>query len=86
VKLGNPNGARALRGKQTGNKEAVAKIKEMAAQRAMTLKGIVEGIKGSGVTSVRAASVTLVLMQRWRTTRRIIWMKRMTNFGTATSS
>ena len=27
VKLGNPNGARALRGKQTGNAEAVAKIK-----------------------------------------------------------
>jgi hypothetical protein len=27
VKLGNPNGARALRGKQAGNKEAVAAIK-----------------------------------------------------------
>jgi DNA invertase Pin-like site-specific DNA recombinase len=26
VKLGNPNGAQALKGKQTGNKEAVAKI------------------------------------------------------------
>ncbi|GAB7000138.1 recombinase family protein [Bradyrhizobium sp. 17-4] len=35
VKLGNPNGARALRGKQTGNAEAVARIKEKAAQRAM---------------------------------------------------
>jgi hypothetical protein len=54
VKLGNPNGARALRGKQTGNAEAVAKIKEMAAQRAIDLQGIIERIKHSGVTSVRA--------------------------------
>ena len=30
VKLGNPNGARALRAKQTGNAEAVARIKEKA--------------------------------------------------------
>ena len=32
VKLGNPNGARALRGKQTGNAEAVEKIKANAVQ------------------------------------------------------
>ncbi|WP_027525570.1 recombinase family protein [Bradyrhizobium sp. Ec3.3] len=54
VKLGNPNGARALRGKQTGNAEAVAKIKEKAAQRAIDLQGIIEGIKRTGATSVRA--------------------------------
>src|SRR3984893_9704702 len=30
VKLGNPNGARALRGKQVGNKEGVASIKAAA--------------------------------------------------------
>jgi DNA invertase Pin-like site-specific DNA recombinase len=54
VKLGNPNGARALRGKQTGNAEAVAKIKEKAAQHAMGLQGIIDGIKRSGITSVRA--------------------------------
>jgi DNA invertase Pin-like site-specific DNA recombinase len=54
VKLGNPNGARALKGKQKGNAQAVAKIKEKAAQRAIGLQGIVEGIKRSGVTSVRA--------------------------------
>jgi DNA invertase Pin-like site-specific DNA recombinase len=30
VKLGNPNGARALRGKQVGNKQAVAAIIETA--------------------------------------------------------
>lgn len=59
VKLGNPNGARALKGKQTGNAEAVAKIKEKAAQRAMGLQGIVEGIKRSGITSVRAIAEEL---------------------------
>jgi len=53
VKLGNPNGARALRGKQTGNAEAVAKIREKAAQRAADLQGIVASIKRSGITSVR---------------------------------
>jgi DNA invertase Pin-like site-specific DNA recombinase len=54
VKLGNPNGARALRGKQTGNNEAIAKIKEKAEQRATDLRGIIEGIRRSGITSVRA--------------------------------
>jgi DNA invertase Pin-like site-specific DNA recombinase len=54
VKLGNPNGARALRGKQTGNTEAVAKIKEKAVRRAIDLQGIIDGIKRSGATSVRA--------------------------------
>jgi DNA invertase Pin-like site-specific DNA recombinase len=34
VKLGNPNGARALKGKQVGNAEAVAKLKATATQRA----------------------------------------------------
>jgi DNA invertase Pin-like site-specific DNA recombinase len=38
VKLGNPNGARAFKGKQTGNAEAVAKIKEKAARRAIDLQ------------------------------------------------
>ena len=41
VKLGNPNGARALRGKQTGNAEAIAKIKTKAAQRASDLQGVI---------------------------------------------
>jgi DNA invertase Pin-like site-specific DNA recombinase len=53
VKLGNPNGARALRGKQTGNTEAVAKLKATAAQRAADLRAIVEDIKSTGITSVR---------------------------------
>ncbi|MGY4627173.1 recombinase family protein [Bradyrhizobium sp. USDA 4486] len=54
VKLGNPNGARVLRGKQTGNAEAVARIKQKAKRRAMDLHGIIADIKRAGVTSVRA--------------------------------
>jgi DNA invertase Pin-like site-specific DNA recombinase len=53
VKLGNPNGARALQGKQVGNADAVAKLKENAAQRAADLKGIVDDIRQSGITTVR---------------------------------
>ncbi len=59
VKLGNPYGARALRGKQTGNAEAVAKIKEKAAQRAMDFQGIISAMKSSGITSVRAVTEEL---------------------------
>jgi DNA invertase Pin-like site-specific DNA recombinase len=53
VKLGNPNGARALRGKQVGNAEAVAQIKANAAQRALDLGGIVNTLRAKGFTSVR---------------------------------
>lgn len=53
VKLGNPNGARALKGKQVGNAEAVATIKANASQRASNLQVIVEDIRRSGITSVR---------------------------------
>ena len=53
VKLGNPNGARALRGKQVGNADAVASIKAKAAQHAADLRGIVDDIMRSGITTVR---------------------------------
>ncbi|MGL3210943.1 recombinase family protein [Bradyrhizobium sp. BR 1433] len=59
VKLGNPNGARALRGKQTGNAEAVARIKQNAAQRAADLKGIVNDIQSAGNTTVRGIAEEL---------------------------
>ncbi|NEW87040.1 resolvase [Rhodopseudomonas sp. WA056] len=54
AKLGNPNGARALRGKQTGNAEAVARIKQKAQQRATDLNGIIEDFRRSGISTVRA--------------------------------
>jgi hypothetical protein len=41
-------------GPRVGNPNAVAKIKEKAARRATDLQGIIEGIKRSGVSSVRA--------------------------------
>jgi DNA invertase Pin-like site-specific DNA recombinase len=59
VKLGNPNGARALRGKQVGNAEAVATIKANAVQRATDLKAIVDDIRGSGITTVRGIAKEL---------------------------
>jgi len=59
VKLGNPNGARALRGKQVGNAAAVAAVKANAEQRAANLRAIVEDLHMQGVTSVRAVATAL---------------------------
>src|SRR5882757_6520998 len=53
VKLGNPNGARPLRGKQVGNKAAVASIKAHARGRAENLRAIVTDVQSSGHISVR---------------------------------
>jgi DNA invertase Pin-like site-specific DNA recombinase len=58
-RLGNPNGARALRNKQVGNHEAVAVIKARAQQRAQNLRGIVADMKGVGITSIRAIAEEL---------------------------
>jgi DNA invertase Pin-like site-specific DNA recombinase len=59
VKLGNPNGARALRGKQVGNADAIAKVQANAAQRAADLQGIVADIRRSEITSVRGMAAEL---------------------------
>ena len=59
VKLGNPNGARALRGKQLGNKHAVAAVKANAAHRAANLQAIVDDIRSLGITSVRSVAAEL---------------------------
>jgi DNA invertase Pin-like site-specific DNA recombinase len=59
VKLGNPYGARALRGKQVGNADAVAKLKADAIQRALDLAGIVNTLRSKGVTSVRSLADAL---------------------------
>jgi DNA invertase Pin-like site-specific DNA recombinase len=53
VKLGNPNGARALRGKQVGNKQAVAAVRANAEHRAANLQAIIDDIRDHGITSVR---------------------------------
>src|SRR4029077_17092659 len=49
VKLGNPNGARALKGKQVGNKQAVASVRANAKQRAENLRGIIDELRSQGV-------------------------------------
>jgi DNA invertase Pin-like site-specific DNA recombinase len=59
VKLGNPNGARALRGRQVGNKQAVAAVKANAEDRAENLRSIVEEMRAEGVTTVRAIAAEL---------------------------
>jgi DNA invertase Pin-like site-specific DNA recombinase len=59
VKLGNPNGARALRGKQTGNREAVAAIKAKVRNRANDLRAIIDDLRGQGISSIRATAEEL---------------------------
>lgn len=53
VKLGNPNGACALRGRQKGNGEAVAAIKLRAQEHATNPRSILDDVCGNGITSVR---------------------------------
>jgi DNA invertase Pin-like site-specific DNA recombinase len=59
VKLGNPNGARALRGKQVGNKQAVVAVKANAERRAANLKGIIDDLCSQGIKSVRTITAEL---------------------------
>jgi DNA invertase Pin-like site-specific DNA recombinase len=59
VKLGNPNGARALKGKQVGNKQAVVAVKANAERRAADLKEIVDDLRSQGVCSLRTISAEL---------------------------
>ncbi len=59
VKLGNPNGARALRGKQIGNKQAVAAVRANAEHRAANLRAIVDDLRSQGFTSVRSIAAQL---------------------------
>jgi DNA invertase Pin-like site-specific DNA recombinase len=59
VKLGNPNGARALRGKQVGNDAALSMIRARARERADNLRAIVEDLRQHGAISVRAMTAAL---------------------------
>jgi hypothetical protein len=59
VKLGNPNGARALRGKQVGNKQAVVAITANAERRAANLRTIVDDLRSQRFTSVRTIATQL---------------------------
>ena len=57
--LGNPNGARALKGKQVGNKQAVATVMANAKHRAANLRAIVDDLRSQGFTSVRTIAAQL---------------------------
>jgi DNA invertase Pin-like site-specific DNA recombinase len=60
VKLGNPNGARALRGKQMGNKEAVAAVKANAQHHAESVMERIEEVRREmGATSLHAIAAAL---------------------------
>jgi DNA invertase Pin-like site-specific DNA recombinase len=59
VKLGNPNGARALRGKQVGNKHAVAAVRANVQHRAANLQAIVDDVRAQGIIGVRAVAAEL---------------------------
>jgi DNA invertase Pin-like site-specific DNA recombinase len=50
-RLGNPNGARALRGKQVGNKQAIATVKSDADEHAENLRPMIDDIRGAGIVS-----------------------------------
>jgi DNA invertase Pin-like site-specific DNA recombinase len=54
VKLGNPNGARALRGRHSGNREAVNAVRLEAQRRADDLAGIIAALQSEGVASAHA--------------------------------
>ena len=59
VKLGNTNDARALKGNQVGNKQAVDAVKANADHCAANLRTIVDDLRSQGFTSVRAIAAQL---------------------------
>jgi DNA invertase Pin-like site-specific DNA recombinase len=60
VKLGNPNGARAFRGKQIGNIAAIVAVKAKAARHAADIVGQIERITScTGITSYGAIANAL---------------------------
>ncbi|MPZ38072.1 MAG: hypothetical protein GEU95_08395 [Rhizobiales bacterium] len=88
VKLGNPNGARALKGKQTGNAEAVAAIKLKAQSHAENLRAIISDMKSQGVVSIRRIAEELnsrgILTPRggpWHATSAARVLERLTAHG-----
>ncbi len=57
TKLGNPNGARALRGR--GNAPAVAAVKASAAAHTAQVLPVIETIRAEGITSLHATAAEL---------------------------
>lgn len=59
IKLGNPNGAAALRRAGKGNRDAVAALKTGADEYARKLQVTLEGIRGTGAASLEAIAKEL---------------------------
>ena len=59
IKLGNPNGAAALRKAGKGNAAAVARVQEVAHRRAEDLQPVFEELLEQGVTGLRAIARAL---------------------------
>jgi DNA invertase Pin-like site-specific DNA recombinase len=59
VKLGNPNGAAALRRAGKGNAASVGVIKAKAAERAGDLRPVLDGLRSEGITSLGAIAAAL---------------------------
>lgn len=59
VRLGNPNGSRALRRARAGNRASVLQIQARADERAKDLRPIIEELRGDGVESLGALSAAL---------------------------
>ncbi len=59
VKLGNPNGAAALRRAGKGNAAAVARVQEAADRRAEDLQPVIEDLQRQGVMGLRAIARAL---------------------------
>jgi DNA invertase Pin-like site-specific DNA recombinase len=73
VKLGNPNGARALRGKQVGNHAAVAATKSKAEQGAAETYKQIQAIVAEGGPSSLAAISRKLNERRVRAPRGGLW-------------
>ncbi len=58
-RLGNPNGAAALRRAQRGNAASVQRIKEVADANAEELRPVVESLQRQGVTTLAALAASL---------------------------
>jgi len=59
VRLGNPNGARALRGKQVGNAAAVQAIQSAAGERAKDMRAVIDDIRAQGFVTIRDTTTAL---------------------------
>lgn len=58
-RLGNPNGAAALRRAQRGNLAAVEAVKHSANDRALQLRPVIDDLRGRGITSLSALAAAL---------------------------